>query len=44
MKIMQNGKMLKEISSKSRTKNIHQTCQGDNKMCMEKQRAKIIVF
>lgn len=40
MKIMQNGKMLKEVSSKSRTKNIHQTCQDDNKMCMENKELK----
>ena len=32
MKIIQNRKMLKEISSKSRIKNIHPTCQGDYKM------------
>lgn len=28
---MQNGKMIKEMSSKSRTKNIHRTGQGDCK-------------
>lgn len=32
MKIMQNGKMLEEISSEPRIKNIHQTAQGDCKM------------
>ena len=33
---MQNGKMLKEISSKSRIGNIYQACQGVLKPYMEK--------
>lgn len=41
MKIIQNGKLLKEISSKSRTKNICQIGQGDCKTYMENQKLKI---